>query len=221
MAKFDALWISVTELLPSTASHRFERPRRSAGRRLRQGELERFPAKWMPVGVKKTRKNKKNRTPVRFNRIGSGFSGMSGIAKCGLWFEPRPRGSRAFSRIVALHLPLKARLRTGRQGRRRASMAVAPARVSESSWRDRYRWTAAASIAVDESDHAVGGGQAAATPCRCGWPGADSLEEAARGQAGKRGPRDRLGPISNLALPKFRIINIMELKLQFQIRELA
>ncbi len=34
--------------------------------------LERFPAKWMPVRVTKTRQNKKIEPPFRFNRNGKG-----------------------------------------------------------------------------------------------------------------------------------------------------
>ena len=36
--------------------------------------LERFPAKWMPVRVKKTRQNKEIEPPFRFNRNGKGSS---------------------------------------------------------------------------------------------------------------------------------------------------
>jgi hypothetical protein len=39
--------------------------------------LERFPAKWAPVRVKKTRQNEKPEPPFRFNRNGTG-SGQSG-----------------------------------------------------------------------------------------------------------------------------------------------
>jgi hypothetical protein len=35
---------------------------------------ERFPAKWMPVRVKKTRQNKEIEPPFRFNRNGKGSS---------------------------------------------------------------------------------------------------------------------------------------------------
>jgi hypothetical protein len=34
--------------------------------------IERFPAKWMPVRVKKTRQNKEIEPPFRFNRNGKG-----------------------------------------------------------------------------------------------------------------------------------------------------
>jgi hypothetical protein len=37
-----------------------------------RAELERFPAKWMPVRVKKTRQNKEIEPPFRFNRNGKG-----------------------------------------------------------------------------------------------------------------------------------------------------
>jgi hypothetical protein len=36
--------------------------------------LERFPAKWIPVRVKKTRQNKEIEPPFRFNRNGKGSS---------------------------------------------------------------------------------------------------------------------------------------------------
>jgi transposase len=40
--------------------------------------LERFPAKWMPVRVKKTRQNKEVEPPFRFNRNGKGSSWKHG-----------------------------------------------------------------------------------------------------------------------------------------------
>jgi len=39
-----------------------------------QHQLERFPAKWVPVRVKKARQNKKLEPPFRFNRNGKGSS---------------------------------------------------------------------------------------------------------------------------------------------------
>jgi hypothetical protein len=44
------------------------------GRLPRPPKLERFPAKWMPVRVKKTRQNKEIEPPFRFNRNGKGSS---------------------------------------------------------------------------------------------------------------------------------------------------
>jgi len=41
-------------------------------------EPERFPAKWMPVRVKKTRQNKEIEPPFRFNRNGKGSRTCSG-----------------------------------------------------------------------------------------------------------------------------------------------
>ena len=41
------------------------------------GLLERFPAKWMPVRVKKTRQNKEVEPPFRFNRNGKALESDS------------------------------------------------------------------------------------------------------------------------------------------------
>jgi hypothetical protein len=54
--------------------------------------LERFPAKWIPVRVKKTRQNKEIEPPFRFNRNGKGSRELMEFAR-GREFPPFLRSS--------------------------------------------------------------------------------------------------------------------------------
>src|SRR6266853_2899804 len=49
-----------------------DKRRAEHGEHVQQLRIERFPAKWMPVRVKKTRQNKEIEPPFRFNRNGKG-----------------------------------------------------------------------------------------------------------------------------------------------------